>query len=237
MNGDYSQLHAILKDPIRRRILLLLWETDGLTHTELMKALELENTGKLNYHLKLLRDLIEKEDGKYKITQKGKLAANLLQEFPETKTNHRQINISKEDSLFVIVFNGLYFAIILLMYFNGYIRDSFLIAQVVLFAVSVSIIFIIAKRGLPQRPYNPQRMMTGYKFGYIMLGIALGIAITFVAGGLILLGAVSVLRWAGIRVGLFDFFWWLIISPIIGSVFGAIGGYLKFKKSKYSRLP
>jgi hypothetical protein len=52
-----------------------------------MNTLGIVNTGKFNYHLKVLRELLTKtEDGKYTLTEKGKLALRLLQEFDEKKS-------------------------------------------------------------------------------------------------------------------------------------------------------
>jgi hypothetical protein len=53
---------------------------------DLINFVEVANTGKFNYHLKILGDLIEKDAaGKYALTEKGKLAADFLQKFPEKK--------------------------------------------------------------------------------------------------------------------------------------------------------
>ena len=50
-----------------------------------MSALEITSTGKLNYHLKMLNGLVEKnQDGLYLLTEKGKLAIRLMEEFCET---------------------------------------------------------------------------------------------------------------------------------------------------------
>jgi hypothetical protein len=49
-----------------------------------MSLAEVENTGKLNYHLKILGDLICKNgSGKYLLTEKGQLASQMLLKFPE----------------------------------------------------------------------------------------------------------------------------------------------------------
>jgi DNA-binding transcriptional ArsR family regulator len=81
---DWSSLHKILNDATRRNILALLAEKDALSYTEIMALLQVTNTGRLNYHLKALGALISKDDqGKYHLTERGKLAANLLQTFPE----------------------------------------------------------------------------------------------------------------------------------------------------------
>jgi hypothetical protein len=92
---DWSSLHKILNDATRRNILELLAEKDALSYTEIMALLQVTNTGRLNYHLKALGSLISKDNqGKYHITEKGKIATNLLQTFPERKTVERKTHQS-----------------------------------------------------------------------------------------------------------------------------------------------
>jgi hypothetical protein len=84
MDVDLASLHKILKDPTRRNIVLLLSRKGQLAYMQLMNLLEITNTGRFNYHLKILADLIEKgEDGKYRLSERGQLAYQLLQKFPE----------------------------------------------------------------------------------------------------------------------------------------------------------
>jgi len=65
---------------------LTLLKKKELTYVDLMNLVEVENTGKLNYHLKILGDLIEKDgNGKYRLTEKGQLASQLLLRFPEKR--------------------------------------------------------------------------------------------------------------------------------------------------------
>ena len=90
---DWSSLHKILSDTTRRSILELLAEKEALSYTEIMALLQVTNTGRLNYHLKALGALISKDDqGKYHLTERGKLSVNLLRTFPERaaveKTKH-----------------------------------------------------------------------------------------------------------------------------------------------------
>ncbi|MDI9579003.1 MAG: hypothetical protein WC203_02625 [Candidatus Bathyarchaeia archaeon] len=84
MDSDIASLHKILKDETRRKIILLLNEKDSLSYTGLMDGLQNFSTGLLNYHLKVLSDLLSKNDkSEYILTEKGKLALKLLVEFPE----------------------------------------------------------------------------------------------------------------------------------------------------------
>ena len=83
MSQGIASLHKILKDETRRKIILKLNEKTGLTYTDLMESLEIVSTGTLNYHLKILGDLIKKNDsGKYLLSEKGQLAYRILTEFP-----------------------------------------------------------------------------------------------------------------------------------------------------------
>jgi hypothetical protein len=83
---DFESFQDVLKHPIRRKIIKTLNQTPNLSYMDLMGAVEASNTGKFNYHLKILADLIQKdESGKYSLTGKGHLAAEFLQTFKEKK--------------------------------------------------------------------------------------------------------------------------------------------------------
>ena len=91
MHVDLASLHKMLRDPIRRDILLHLSRNDALTYMELMDFLRITNTGKFNYHLKFLGDLIEKgDDGKYRLTEKGNTAIELLENCSEKNSEITQ---------------------------------------------------------------------------------------------------------------------------------------------------
>jgi hypothetical protein len=81
--ADTASLHKILKDQTRRAILECLNSNGPTPYLELMKEVGVTNTGRFNYHLKTLSDLITKDvDGKYTLTERGKLAIQLLDQFP-----------------------------------------------------------------------------------------------------------------------------------------------------------
>ena len=90
MTVEFSELHKILKDPTRRDILRCLNDKGPLPYVELMGLAEVTNTGRFNYHLKVLGGLIEKQvDGRYVLTERGRLAVQLLDEFPEKAVQTR----------------------------------------------------------------------------------------------------------------------------------------------------
>jgi hypothetical protein len=84
VSSDLTSLHKILKDKTRRKIITLLDAKGCLGYTDLMNTVGVASTGALNYHLKILGDLLEKnETGQYMLSEKGKVASRLLVEFPE----------------------------------------------------------------------------------------------------------------------------------------------------------
>lgn len=83
METEWASLHKTLGDTTRRSILELLSERGTLSYTDIMTLLAITNTGRLNYHLRALNELITKGvDGKYSLTEKGQLACNMLKAFP-----------------------------------------------------------------------------------------------------------------------------------------------------------
>ena len=83
---DFESLSEVLKNPIRRRIILSLSDKGSVSYVDLINAVEIKNTGKFNYHLKILGDLIERdENGKHGLSEKGQLAVQFLQKFDSAK--------------------------------------------------------------------------------------------------------------------------------------------------------
>jgi len=86
LDVDFGSLSDVLKHPVRRKIILALFERGNLSYVDLMNSVGVSNTGKFNYHLKVLGDLIDKDqNGCYILTEKGQMVAELLQKFPEKK--------------------------------------------------------------------------------------------------------------------------------------------------------
>ena len=80
----YSVIYSALKHPVRRRILRMLNENE-LTYTQMLKTLDID-TGHLNYYLESLGELAVKTDeGKYRLSEFGKAAVNLMTGIEETE--------------------------------------------------------------------------------------------------------------------------------------------------------
>ena len=125
MGSGIASLLKVLKDETRRKIILLLQEKGSLSYVDLMKALGITNTGKMNYHLKVLGDLLsKKEDGQYALTEKGTLASRLLLEFPEITTRQMELNLER----YQVFWGGIItcgFAIIGLLILLRYVLAAF----------------------------------------------------------------------------------------------------------------
>jgi DNA-binding transcriptional ArsR family regulator len=108
LETDWTSLHKILSDTTRRSILELLAEKDSLTYTDMMTLLQVTNTGRLNYHLKALGSLILKDvGGKYRLTEQGLQAANLLRTFPERAPPERKLAPIKVATAVVLILIGI----------------------------------------------------------------------------------------------------------------------------------
>lgn len=129
MDVDFASLHKILKDPTRSKIVQHLSSKGQLTYMELMNLLEISNTGKLNYHLKILADLIQKgDDGRYSLTEKGRLASQLLQKFPEKTVEAKPLAMA--DALLIGIVGFLLLFSFPLIYFPvaGFAVSAFLVS-------------------------------------------------------------------------------------------------------------
>ena len=100
----------------------MLNEKGSLTYTELLDNLEVVSTGLLNYHLKVLGDLLSKnEEEKYVLTEKGKLASTLLLEFPDNTNLKKKPMWWRKFWVAEAIVTPIYLAINIALYFMGYI--------------------------------------------------------------------------------------------------------------------
>jgi DNA-binding transcriptional ArsR family regulator len=79
---DISKLHNVLRDPTRAAILELVHQRSSLSYVDLQNLLQIA-PGKLNYHLRVLGDLLVKDEqtGRYSLGEKGEIAVQLLSKF------------------------------------------------------------------------------------------------------------------------------------------------------------
>jgi DNA-binding transcriptional ArsR family regulator len=146
MSSGINSLHKILKDRTRRKIVLLLNEKGAISYTDLMDTLGFVTTGLLNYHLKVLGDLLTKNElGQYTLNEKGKLASKMLVEFPEDRPISSQGKPKWWRTFWigVSIVTLAFIALNLLMYFLGYIDFSGLYQNLLWNFVAVGIAYMI----------------------------------------------------------------------------------------------
>lgn len=108
-----TSLHKILKDETRQKIITLLAAEGSLSYTELLEQLDVL-TGILNYHLKVLGDLLEKNaSGHYLLSEKGQVAYRVLTEFPSGQPKVVDKRIYKAWIILTV-------ASVILLILNGY---------------------------------------------------------------------------------------------------------------------
>lgn len=231
MSAGLDSLHGILKDEKRRKIISLLNENGSLSYTDLLNALAISNTGKLNYHLKSLNGLVNKgDDMRYSLTEKGKLAVRLLDEFKDTKSQS-QIDAPFHRGYMIVV--ALFSVVSLSVDFGLYLSGTIIFNDFVVYLASavLAIVFLVfAERARVKRSmWTPQKQMLGAKVSIMFASAWAGAVICFFGGGL-LLGVVGLLA----RVSSFDAF--IVYSNVFGAISGAIVGYFIYKRSRYSKM-
>lgn len=83
---EYDAIFAALKHPVRRRILLLLDAKVEVSFTDIQKAVDVEDTGLMSYHLKELALLVDQSArGKYRLSEIGATSIALLKKVEKTR--------------------------------------------------------------------------------------------------------------------------------------------------------
>lgn len=112
----YSLIFSAMRHPIRRRIIRLLNEHSA-TYTDVLRSLGVE-TGLLNYHLDSMRELLLKdEEGRYRLTEFGSAAFELITKVETPVRNAVQPMFLKSGNLtrilililIVLTFGNFYF--------------------------------------------------------------------------------------------------------------------------------
>lgn len=83
MNDWNDELFVALSHPIRRRILECFGEEDFLSFNELLRRVGIGNHGRLGYHIRALKGLVERTPSgkKFCLTDRGQIAVGLLLDF------------------------------------------------------------------------------------------------------------------------------------------------------------
>jgi DNA-binding transcriptional ArsR family regulator len=81
-----TQFFTVLKHPIRREILNILSQEEALSFSELMRSVNLKDTGTFGFHLNVLGPLLKQDtEGQYCLSDLGKTAHQLIISIEKTK--------------------------------------------------------------------------------------------------------------------------------------------------------
>jgi hypothetical protein len=227
MSSGFASLHKILKDSTRQRIIILINENGSLSYTDLIEKLEVVSTGLLNYHLKVLGDLLSKnEEGHYSLSEKGKLASKLLEEFPEQESQQLRKKRKKFWSILALS-QIIYLSVTFALYVLKYIDFGVLVICTITFVGMIPIIY------MGYRQYNrpPQK---NFKLFYVGFGGVAGLAFALFGTPLLSfisfsLGGPNILQMTGSSAVYFLSF--LAIAAILGCITGYfIGKKRSFKE-------
>jgi hypothetical protein len=238
MSSGFDSLHKILNDETRRKIILLLNDNGCFTYTDLMETMGFVTTGLLNYHLKVLGDLLAKnEKGEYLLSEKGKLAYRLLQEFPED--NNRELRKrQREFWIFAVLSQCIFSSTIFTLFYLGHIDFG----RLVLYSAIAGASIILAYFGYRVQTNRRQTSMKEAKrrliITFTIIGIVMG-AITGFAGPILIVLFVRFLGGPDLaRVEGGGEIWILVfvLGPIIGGLVGHWLGKKENFQQKLSRL-
>ena len=234
MSSGIASLHKILKDATRRKTVLLLTEKGSMSYTELMDTLGIVSTGLFNYHLKVLGELLMKnEEGQYVLTEKGKLASRLLLEFPEDY----QLQKKKWQKRFFIalaVSQVVFLIIILTFYFLGeleFYRVMTATSGVIIGTVALYFGYR-AQRTMPEA--GSKEMKSRMKKVYPAGGALLGLVIAFFGVG-VLFRVLQDLSGIPLLHAVFWSNWYLAFAFIAAPVIGGVAGYYFGRKRGFQK--
>ncbi len=151
----------VLKDPTRRRLIRLLAEEGPLEYSEILRRLNLKYTGRLNYHLKVLREYVGKdENNRYYLNERGRRLYEVMLNF---KT-WRQTRFTMR-SMVILTFLLMVFSLTLTFYSSGeHYYEILVVGRSIgksIFVTSLAVMLILVLVGASPSPEPSRPTITG----------------------------------------------------------------------------
>lgn len=144
MDCSTTSLYDALGDENRRKIILFLRENEKLGYSQLMKV-ACFSSGQLNYHLKVLGDLILTDsNGQYSLTDKGVFAYSVINS-SQRKMNFLRINSPWKQWIGPTTFSALFFIGIVILFLRGTLNFENLLLNLITFALTSGALFYFSK--------------------------------------------------------------------------------------------
>jgi hypothetical protein len=230
MSTDLTNLYKALKDPNRQTIIGILEAKGATSYTELLEASETGSTGLLNYHLKVLGDLVEKNaEGQYVLSEKGKVASSVLHNFPPQAELARKRRAQKIYWSLLAVGQIVLLASFVVVYFLGLIDVIRLVQACIACAIFLPMSYFGYKSIVNPPPPGSDRMKKRMRVAYPLGGAWLGFAISFFVVGLVL---------ATFARPLLRYFWtaeYLVFMVAGAPALGAAWGYWVGKRNGFNQ--
>ncbi len=241
MSSGFASLHKILKDETRRKVVLLLDQKGSLSYTDLMEELGFLTTGLLNYHLKVLSDLVSKDpESRYILTDKGKLAAKLLKEFPEGNLSGTKPRWWRRFWIEIAIALAVIIVLSFVLFFLGYIDSTALYRSLATAILAVGFAYMI--QHILRDVISKNKKLFIAKTMYALAGVWLGLVISYFGVGLSLALFFRTSGTWGPGNPFFAFFWsiWyqvfaLFVAPTLGAIaVYRLGKRRRFKTPNYN---
>ena len=140
-----ASLHEALTDETRRKIVRLLRENGTSSYTELMKAAQVNSSGQMNFHLKVLGDVLSTDGkGQYSLTEKGVFAYTPLHSF-KNKKSLLKINTLWQQWIGIVFVSALFVLVIFLLYSRGIFNTETALLNLVTVVLTSCTLFYLSK--------------------------------------------------------------------------------------------
>ena len=233
MSSGLASLYKILKDENRQNIIRFLNEKGNVSYTELLDSTETGSTGLLNYHLKVLGDLIIKnETRQYMLSERGKIALSVLLNFPAEANIAQKRKAQKIFWAVLALGQVVTLTIFIIYYFLGTVDIARLTEVSVSFVMGIFLAFfgyrMMVTAPAPGSDKMKERMRKAYPLGGAWVGFAIAF---FVVGIILAMFARPLLRYFWSEE---YFVFMLVVAPTLGAVWGYwVGKRNGFNKPKW----
>ena len=143
-----ESIFKTLSNQKRRDILRLIGENKQITFTEIKKAVQIEDSSSLSYHLNSLQMLISQKKEKYGLSELGKDAYNLIVKTNAFTSTNVIVNFLRKQLSALIIANAILWAIAIFAVteFEGLLNQMTIFTLAELWFISNILIYGILKK-------------------------------------------------------------------------------------------
>jgi DNA-binding HxlR family transcriptional regulator len=154
-----ESIFKTLSNQKRRDILRYIGENQHATFTQIKKAVEIEDSSSLSYHLNNLQKLIDQHNDKYRLTDLGQQAYNLIIKTNTYTQTNTIVNYLRTQLTLLIVANAVLWllGIVIVRQIEGQLSHEATFALVALWLISNGIIYSILRTTAPSESHKKFR--------------------------------------------------------------------------------